>query len=259
VLDTYRFTNVQLTGLGTDASSQGSTLNDLSFVFDSFGQRYGVSGPTVEFALTGKSPAGAPQAPSPSDLSASHLGDGLELAQSLQYYVRFEGNGIQQGWLELDAFSMGMTRAASSSSAGGTKTGKATLEDTVLVLGSARQVVELTKAMVQGDVLKLVEIEAYGQSNDGERVLVDEFRFENVQVTGVKNSGAAHDTTTNHGFEETLSHEVTLGLAKFSHGHIELDAFGNSGNSSDVGYDFGTGTTKAGPFNAPSPDADLFP
>jgi len=257
VLDTWRFANVQVTGLGTQADAQ-STTNDLSFSFDEFGRSYGTGGSGAEmgFDLTGGGAAPSAQPPSPEELTSGNLGDGLDVGADLQYFARFEGNGVTADWLRLDSFSMGLSRPASSGATGQTKAAnRPTAEDTVLVLGSSRQVVELTEAMVQGTVLKGVEVEAYGPAMDGSGMtLVDEFHFDNVLIAGVRSSGEA---TLGSGEVNTASHAITLGLSKFTHSHIEYDPFGGGGSGdSGVGFDFASG--KGSVISAPTPDADVF-
>ena len=105
------------------------------------------------------------------------------------------------------------------------------------------QLVQLTELLDTGHAIALAEVEAYAPGSDGEpRRLVDEYRFEDVLVTGVNSYGV-----TDNG--------VSLDFSKFSHGHV---TYGDSGEATSVSEGFDFATVHAFDAVAPIPDINFF-
>jgi type VI protein secretion system component Hcp len=152
----------------------------------------------------------------------------------LDYFIRFDG--IADGeWLKLEGFSLAMSQTGSGTIGGGGGAGKAIASDVFSLLGNSSAAVELTQAVVSGQHLKNVEIEAYQRGEDPQ--LVDEFKFDNALITGLNTS--AHSTAT--------AHSVSFNFAKFGHAHVEQDPDGTSGPVTSSGWDFAANKSVGGP------------
>ena len=224
VLDTYRFDDVVLSGLDTDAGGS-STANALSFAFgqDQFEHKHFDAGEV-------------------SKINSKNLGDGLPVDTALKYYVRIETDlaGGGDKWLELDSFNMGLSVPVVNQVGGGDIvggvfiSGPSSAEELTLLLGSSSRIAPLTEALLEHDQVKFIEIEGYATSLTGKQMLVDEFRFELGSVTGLESSGAN-------------ANELSFVFERFSHGH-------EGGNQSGVtGWDFADDQ----PWAAPAPHADI--
>jgi type VI secretion system secreted protein Hcp len=163
----------------------------------------------------------------------------------LHYYVRFEGVAGNQ-WLQLEDFDMGLSSTASiTGKGGGASAGKLSADEVSLLLGSSKAIVELSEALVTGELIKNVEVEAYASGGEGKQQLVDEFWFENVILTGLH-----QDASLKY---EAIANEVDFTYAKFSHGHIEQKADGSAGPHTEAGWDF----TKNDEWTHGPPHADI--
>ena len=235
VVDSFLFSDVLVSSL-----QDGSGGNQIAFDYSKFGHTH------VEYDdKTGKKL---------SDIdtgydfkSATSGGDGGpgfptkgakldDVAGDLDYYVRFDGVGATDEWLHLGSFSMGLTN---SGSVGGAGAGKTAASDVTLLLGSSKQLAELTTKLTEGTHIKLAEVEAYQSGGGAGKQLVDEFRFEDVQIASLDTANAS-------------SNVLSFDFAKYSHGHELLDAKGAATGFVSEGFDF----TKSIAFNGPDPLAD---
>jgi VCBS repeat-containing protein len=206
LFEAFSFDEVHLTGLDTSGSA-GGTANALSIDFAGFTHKsteFGGS-KTVEGTWDfGESGAGD-AATAPLTAPTKNLGDVLETDDVLQYYVRFDGDGFANDWLTLGSFSMGLHAPQS----GGMQSGPVQSEPLNLLLGANPGIVALTDALADASAIDSVEIEAYTTSTKtGARQLVDQYYFEDLQVTGLQST----DGTAN---------AAQFTYAAFSHGHVD--------------------------------------
>jgi type VI protein secretion system component Hcp len=149
----------------------------------------------------------------------------------LQYYVRFEGNGIDNDWLRLEDFELGLSNGAGAGSkVGGAGAGKVSADAVQLVLGTSSTLVQLSGALLKGQLIEEVEIEAYAPDQFGQMALVDEYRFDNVLLSGLATTGTPTSTT------ESLSFNYT----KISYAHEQ------DGSEASAGYDLGKAKADGG-------------
>jgi VCBS repeat-containing protein len=245
LVDQYYFEDVLVTGLNTGGSAFG-TANSLSFDFAKFNHGHveqddkgGVGAITeagFDFAEN-KSFEGGPSIAG--DAIKAQLDEGLPTDVQLEYYVTFDG---APGWLELHSFSMGLANSGSGGFGGGGGAGKASASDVSLLLGSSAQILDLTEGVTEGVHFKFFEVEAYRAGGDKGAQLVDQYYFEDVLVTGLNTGGANFNS-------------VSLDFAKFSHGHLEQDAQGGVGPTTETGWDFVQNEAFSHPV---APDVDLF-
>ncbi|CAN0308093.1 unnamed protein product, partial [Phaeothamnion confervicola] len=146
----------------------------------------------------------------------------------LDYVVRFD-NGA---WLRLDSFSMGLSNSGSIGGSSGAGTGKVSVSDVSLRLGSSAALIDLTHALLSGDQFKTIEIEAYANTGLG-KALVDEFRYDNAQLSSL---------STNNGIDNSL----TFNYDSFVHGHVDQKSKG-AGIPSAEGWDFAANQAIAAP------------
>jgi type VI protein secretion system component Hcp len=246
LVDQYYFEDVLVTGLQTRGDAF-TTSNDLSFDFAKFNHGHveydakgGIKG-TAEAGwdfVQNVSFTGGPSVAG--EAAKAKLDEGLPTDVQLEYYVTFEG---APGWLQLDSFSMGLENSGGVGGAGGgagaSKTSASELE---LLLGSSKQILDLTKGITTGAHFEFFEIEAYRAGSKEGPQLVDQYYFENVFVTGLDTDGANNNS-------------VSLDYGAFSHGHVEYDAKGAKGPTTQAGWDYITNE----PFSHPvAPDVDLF-
>jgi len=244
LVDEYRFDTAFLSGL-TTAGSPTQTTEEVSFNFtkiththqtqnssggigDKVTATYDVSDNTTTLnnnGATGEASKALPTADLPVDVQ-------------LQYYMTYQG---APGWLELEGFSMELSNPTSIGSAGGgASSGKVSMGDVALALGSSKQLVELMAGMTKGEHLDFLEVEAYVLGSKGIPQLVDEYYFDTVFLDSL-----ATDNNAN-----------TLGIAagKFSHGHVEYNGAGGIDDTSAEGWDFLSSTA----WTHGTPDSDLF-
>jgi type VI secretion system secreted protein Hcp len=243
LVDQYYFEDVLVTGLQTSAAGGDGTAHSLSFDYAAFNRGHvtqdikGGVGDIVEDGFNFKTLTDA------DGLGPAITGEAIKaklenvdsLDANLEYYVSWEGSG---GWLELGSFSVGMTQTGSLGTGGG-GAGKASASDLSFTLGSSAELLQLEDALTSGKHLKNLEIEAYHFGGEGKQ-LVDQYVFQDLLVTSLQTT----DSVTN---------QVAVNFAQFSHGHIEYDAKGGIGDITEAGWDFQAST----PFHAPV-DSDLF-
>lgn len=233
LVEEYRLGDVSVVGLGSDGNSNGLILG-----FTQFGQAFvpidaqGNPGrpTTVGFDFTQSMPDIQAQPNARGDYDSAHLSSTGPSADSLHYYVKFDGAG---GWVALEGFGMAV---ASVGSPGGSRpfTGGASL----LLGGASAAVVKLLGDMVNGRTMAHVEIEAYTLGS--KPVLVDEYFFNTVAVDGLSSVGVN-------------SNSVSIQFVQFTHGHVNMDANGHLVTGVGTGYDFATGML----VEAPVPVATL--
>ncbi|HEX4984748.1 MAG TPA: Ig-like domain-containing protein [Burkholderiales bacterium] len=239
LVDEFKFTNAQLTSL----DSGNGTDNTLGLQVGQFTHGhvdYDDKGAAHDSSVTGwdftanKAFSGAlPVADAAKIVPADEVGPGANLVS----YVRFEGS---DGWLRLDSFSLGLQNTGSQDSGGG-GVGKSSADPATLVLGSSTEILALTDAIDKGTELKNVEIESYVGGSEGLR-LVDEFKFDNVHLTGLQTSDAATNV-------------VQFDFAQFTHGHVDYDRTGAAHDTTSTGWDFAAHHEISAP--APHPDVLL--
>ena len=88
-----------------------------------------------------------------------------------------------------------------------------------MTLGSSAELLQLEEALTSGKILDNLEIEAYHVGGDGKQ-LVDQFVFQDVLVTSLQ--------TTN-----SVTNQVTVDFAQFSRAHVELNAKGGIGETTE--------------------------
>jgi type VI protein secretion system component Hcp len=120
-------------------------------------------------------------------------------------------------------------------------TSQATADDVMLALGSSKQLVELTQALLSGKHLNNLEVEAY-RMDGAQPQLVDEYKFEDVILSGL---------TTSNATDNTLSFDY----GKYAEGHIAYDANGAQTTITTGGWDFIHNTAFAG--GTPHADIDF--
>jgi VCBS repeat-containing protein len=158
----------------------------------------------------------------------------VEPGTTLQYFMRVEG--VTKDWVELDAFSLGMSNPGSTET-GGAGVGRTTAQDVSVALGSTQAAAKLVEYVSTGKHLTKVEIEAYAPGGDKGGALVDEFLFTDVLVSSLQTSSSGNN--------------LSFDYAKFGHTHVEQDLKGGTGTKNDTGFDFSKGTLTGGPSAAP--------
>ena len=156
---------------------------------------------------------------------------------TLQYFMRVEG--VTKDWVELDAFSLGMSNPGSVGTGGGAGAGRTTAQDVFVALGSTQAAAKLVEYVSTGKHLTKVEIEAYPPGGDKGGTLVDEFLFTDVLVSSLQTSSGGNN--------------LSFDYAKFGHTHVEQDLEGGTGTKNDTGFDFSKGKITSGP--SANPDA----
>ena len=243
LVDQYYFEDVLVTGLLTSADGGGGTAHNLSFDYAAFNRGHvtqDIKGSVGDIAEDGFNFLTVKDA---DGLGPEIAGEAIEaklenvdsLDANLQYYVSWEGSG---GWLELGSFSVGLTQTGSLGTGGGGGAGQASATDLSFTLGSSAELLQLENALTSGKILDNLEIEAYHVGGDGKQ-LVDQFVFQDVLVTSLQ--------TTN-----SVTNQVTVDFAQFSRAHVELNAKGGIGETTEEGWDF----VENNDFSAPV-DADL--
>jgi type VI secretion system secreted protein Hcp len=242
LVDQYYFEEVLLTSLQTSAGSGGGTAHSLSFDYAAFNRGHvtqdikggvgDIDEDGFDFQLAEDADGLGPA------IAGNAIGTKMEavdsLGSSLQYYVSWEGSG---GWLELGSFSVGVIQTGSLGGGGG-GAGKASASDLHFTLGSSAQLLQLEDALTSGKHLKNLEIEAY---HTGEKPqLVDQYYFEDLLVTSLQTSNSAFNS-------------VSVEFGRFSRGHVETDAKGGIGQTTEAGWDFISNEV----FHTPV-DSDLF-
>jgi len=231
--------------LFTNWNDGNATFNNVSFDFAKFSHghvEYKETGAKGDVTVAGwdfvanKAIVGpAPDA----DAGGAKILDSVDAGTNLDYYIRFDG--ISGGeWLRLENFNLGMSQTGSISTGGGAGTGKATASDVSSLLGSSSAVVELTEAVASGQHLKNVEIEAYrpGETKGGN--LIDEFRFDDVLITGLSTGGHSSATASS----------VSFDFIKFGHAHVDYKEDGSKEGVTASGWDFLANKSTSGPSGA---------
>jgi VCBS repeat-containing protein len=229
LVDQYFFSDAAVTDLRVTALG-GSTADSVGFDFGGFAHSHqelddkGAPGTvsSVGWDFTNAKPGSVPS--HSADALSGEIADALPAYAQLSYFVTYDG---APGWLHLSSFNTGMSGGA----------GSATSEDATLTLGSSKQLVELTQALLSGTHLKNVEVEAY--SMDGQPRLVDEYTFQDVSLSGLTTWNATNNT-------------LSFDYGRYAEGHIAYDANGAQGTITTGGWDFTNNTT----FSAGTPAAD---
>ena len=240
LVEEFEFRDVRVTGLDTQGSWYG-TANDITFDFGALAEtvfeRDGKGGLLDKYEMAwGDSFVTDGTA----EAAKAKLADGLDTSTELRYYLHYDG---APGWLELSSFSMGLDVVVTSGTKDIIIVGEPTSTGVELVLGASEGLLELVQTLVDSGskagsgMLSNVEIEAYINMQDKGFMLVDEYRFDEVQVT---------DWTTSNGTYNTLNFVFN----EFSHAHD--DPYSTAANP-EVGYDFAAGNL----VNPPNMDADI--
>jgi type VI protein secretion system component Hcp len=232
LIDQYYFSDAALTGLQVNGSA-GFTADSVSFDFGGFAHSHqeldakGAPGAvsSVAWDFANAQPETAPA--HTADAVAGTLADALPMDTPLSYFVTYDG---APGWLPVSWFSTGMN--------GGT--GQASADDVMLALGSSKQLVDLTQALLSGKQLNSVEVEAY-RMDGAQPQLVDEYKFEDVILNGLSTDGSATQNT------------LSFSYAKYGEGHIAYDANGAPSTITTGGWDFAHNTV----FDGGTPHADI--
>ncbi len=179
---------------------------------------------TVEITLTGANEA--PEADVP----------GVEARQvpydfGLLYFMRAEGH---TEWMQLDSFQFGLSHPEAAATSG---------TDLKVLMSTGSGAAKLFAAAASGAAIGAVEIEAY--TIDMLPQLVEEFRLDNVLVTGHEVLGAGMDGT---------KHSISLNYLKIGHTHVQDDGAGGQDKTGTT-LELGSNTTGTGP--AANPDVML--
>jgi type VI protein secretion system component Hcp len=235
LVDQYVFSDAVLTSLQVSGDSGGGTTNSLSFDFGGFAHSHqeldakGAPGPISSVGWDFANGTSATVPAHTADALGAPLADSLSPWNSpLSYFVTYDG---APGWLQLSSFSTGMS--------GGT--GAATADDVMLALGSSKQLVELTQALLSGKHLNSVEVEAY-RMDGAQPQLVDEYQFEDVVLTGLGLDTAG-----------SPANALSFTYAKYAEGHIAYDAQGAQSTITTGGWDFTHNTV----FSGGTPHGDI--
>jgi VCBS repeat-containing protein len=231
LVDQYFFADAALTGLQVNGSV-GFTADSVSFDFGAFAHSHqeldakGAPGPvsSVGWDFVNARPQSAPA--HTADAVGGTLADALPMDAPLSYFVTYDG---APGWLPVSGFSTGMS--------GGT--GQAMADDVMLALGSSKQLVELTQALLSGKHLNSVEVEAY-RMDGAQPQLVDEYHFEDVTLNGLATSSPTDNT-------------LSFSYGKYAEGHIAYDPNGAQSLITTGGWDFTHNT----PFSSGTPHGDI--
>ncbi len=176
---------------------------------------------TVEITLTGANDA--PEADVP----------GVEARQvpydfGLQYFMRAEGH---TEWMQLDSFEFELSHPEAAATSG---------TDLKVLMSTGSGAAKLFADAASGAAIGSVEIEAY--TIDAQPQLVEEFRLENVLVTGHEVLGTGMDGT---------KHGISLSYLKIGHTHLQDGGQDKTGTTLELG----SSTTGDGP--AANPDVML--
>jgi len=231
LVDQYFFSDAVLTNLQTTGSA-GFTADSVSFDFGGFAHSHqdldakGAPGPvsSVGWDFVSQQPESAPA--HTADAVNATLGDALPMDTPLSYFMTYDG---APGWLQVNWFS--------SSMSGGK--GPATADDVMLALGSSKQLVELTQALLSGKQLSSLEVEAY-RTDGAQPQLVDEYQFQNVILNGLDTQSPTDNT-------------LSFSFGTYAEGHIAYDANGAQSTVTTGGWDF----THNSAFSGSVPHADI--
>jgi type VI protein secretion system component Hcp len=244
LIDEYKFSGVQLDSLST-SGSDGYLGNGVSFQFVEYGHSHVAIDDKSGKASTeetgwnfkdGKS-AEAPAVHPEVDFKdiEPQVGSG-----NLAVYAHFDGI---DGWLKVDAFSMGLSSSVDVLGAGGAGAGKVSASDVSLSLGMSSGLVQLNDDLFKGTILKDAEIEVYLLGGK-EAQLVDEFKFDDVHISSLSSSNES-------------SNALSFDFGSYSHGHVALDGKGGVAGTTVEGWDLAQNHT-ASDLSPPHPDVDLF-
>jgi VCBS repeat-containing protein len=166
---------------------------------------------TVEITLTGADDA--PEADLP----------GVEARQvpydfGPLYIMRAEGH---TEWMQLDSFEFGLSHPEAATTSG---------TDLKVLMSTGSGAAKLFAAAASGEAIGSVEIEAY--SIDMQPQLVDEFRLENVLVTGHEVLGTGMEGT---------KHGISLSYLEIGHTHVQVDGQTKTGATLELGSSNATG------------------
>ena len=194
-----------------------------------FGEKTGSGGGELgwDFSKDGATGTGAAQA----DVSVTKLEGASE---DRDYYLRLDGGN----WMRLEAFELNLEAQRSSIGEDKFAVSGLKLSDFSVQVGSSTELLKLTQALLESDNVKL-EIEAYTAAKGA--LLVDEFRFEGVQLTGLQSAN-------------TVDNDFTLQLSgKYSHAHADA---GKANLDTEFGWDFGQDQSFTGPAASGTLDPD---
>ncbi len=242
LVDEYLLGNAFVTSVASGGSNgQGLTSNfsvdygklGYSHVpYDDSGKSGKATGTTWDFDLGKSSQGPATNSEAAADVANAKLGEQVPVgATGLAYYVKFDG---AEGWLDLAAFSLSLSRP-STDGVGGPSIGKVSALDVAMTLGGSGELVGLTELLTQGKQLANVEVEVYASGSKGQRVLVDEYKFENVYMTSFQTS-------------QDVSNNISFSYEKFTETHIGANANGKAMTPDIAGWDFLLGQVYTAPF-----------
>jgi type VI protein secretion system component Hcp len=247
LLAEYRFSDVVLTGLDSYGGFE-QISNDVVFDFSGFGQRYlgfdsktgqSTGETTASWDFGTNTTGGASLLPqSGAQATVGSPEAQMTDASQLDYYVRFEG---VNGWLQLDTFQFGGSNSTTLQQGGGVSAGVSKADSAALTLGASAALTGLTGSLLSGQYLDNVEIEVY-LSGDKKDILIDEFHFGDVYITGLDSGNAVNNT-------------LTFDYGQISHAHRDIDDKGQPTGFTTSGWDFEQNIAFSGP--NPVPDVDL--
>jgi VCBS repeat-containing protein len=248
LVDQYWFEGVRLSALQLSGGGT-SNLEELSFNFERFNHshaqpdaRTGKLGSPVEQGwdfMLHKEYLGGPGHTGEA-FKAKVEGTHPDSDQPLDYFVQFEG---VPGWLRLDSLELGFEQTYSLGGDGSSRDpGRAQAQDAYLVLGSSKELVQLSKSLFEGKELSEVQVEAYVNVAGGKAQLVEEYTFKNVHLTALSTSDAS-------------SNELSFMFGAYGHGHSDVDAKGLAEPAVTGGWDFEF--NKAFDPGTPVPDVDI--
>ncbi|HYC44155.1 MAG TPA: VCBS domain-containing protein [Burkholderiales bacterium] len=234
LIDEYRFTDVTFAGLHT----ADTTLNTLSLAFskinhgqviyDAAGNEDGAIAEAFDFAANKQNDGDLPVA----DAGKMGPADSIPPASHLKYFMRVDD--VTSDWVELDGFSWGV--AGTTPGGGGGGGGKVVPQDATAMLGSGAPLVKLLESASKSKHLKFVEIEAYADGGDNGDRLVEEFRFEDVIVSGITAFGGP---VTQYG--------LAFHYGRFGRTAIVYDMKGGKDDEVSTGFDFLTNKIAGAP------------
>jgi VCBS repeat-containing protein len=195
LVDEFKFTDVLLTS--QQVSGAGATFHSISFNYGQIGHTHvtqdAKGGAGTETGTSWDVVLGTKGGAIPAANADAIKGEQeVAVGSQLEYYLRVDGVGDGNEWLHIGSYNLGLTNPAGISSGGGGGAGKVVLQDLSVSLGMSSPLVELAQALAAGKHFKFAEVEAY-RIAEGERQIVDEFKFTDVLVSSWQMADVTHN------------------------------------------------------------------
>jgi VCBS repeat-containing protein len=173
LVDEYKFDGVAVTGYDVDKG----TVHEVSFGYRKLGHTHAETDTGMGWDFSAEGPS-----ESPVELAQGMSGTKEKAAAPGLYFLKVDTADGPGEWLKLASYSLGVRNEA----------GTVTLEDISVTLGSSNELVDLTLLLAEGGPVTGAQIEVYRE--DG--LLIDEFVFDDVVLTGLESINAAGNSLT---------------------------------------------------------------